>query len=266
MRRNIFPKDQVVRIAEAAGIRGDIEKLTENYDFEVARGRRTYGRRLAELTADERPDRTDVVAAIWDRWRVFHEGGPGVTHELRALFRTLRTDNIYMCCFGDALPVEWTGTGWGVLGVELAEAVARGARLIYVFPSADAVHRLQSLGLYEYLGPEAVLGAMAQFRSRVSSIASGFGESILAERITSLGVDAGCFFAPRHQYILVAGPRDEAARTAGFLRVTESASAGAPVLIPLGREVVGGMLSMLMSAAEHSGNQWLTAQLGSLSP
>jgi hypothetical protein len=265
MRRNVFPKDQLNRIAEAAGICGQVEPIAQVYNFEVARGRRTYGRRLAELASDVSPDREDVVAAIANRWRAFQESGPPVSQELRTVFRTLRPDDTYMCCFGDALPAEWTGTGWGVLGVELATAVSRGTCLVYLFPSAGAIQRLRTHGLFEYLSPETVEGAIAQFQGRVAMAVSGLQQSELAERIIGLPIDAGNFFAPRHQYIFLTGAVHESVSAVGFLRVTESPSGGAPLLMPLARDIVDSLLNVLLSAAEQSGHQSLAAQLGNLS-
>ena len=266
MRRNVFPKEQLDRVVEAAGISGDAKTLAEIYDFEVARGRRTYGRRLAELASDDSPDREDVLAAILDRWRAFQENGPPVSQELRAIVRTLQHGEIYVCCFGDALPAEWTGTGWRILGIEVAEAVHRGAHLVYLFPSTDAVRRLRLHGLFEYLGPETVEGAIAQFRTRVTKAFPGLGESEVANRIVGLPIDVGSFLAPRHQYIFVTGAGDNSVPSAGFLRVTESLSGGSLPLMPLGREIVSGFLSVFLCAAEHAGHQSLVAWLGGTAP
>ncbi len=262
LRRNVYPKDQLLRIMDAAGIRGDSSTLAEMYEFEVARGRRTYGRRLAELASDVSPDLADILAAVFDRWRVFQGNGPPVSQELHALFRGLGPDDIYTCCLGDTLPTEWSGTGWGTLGVELGAAVNRGSILVYLFPSAEAIRRLQLHGLYEFLSPETVEGAIAQFRTRVAKTFSELTESELAERVVGLSIDAGVFLAPRQQYIFVNGAKDDGVGLAGFLRLNDSPAAGIPLLIPLGQEIASGFLSLLLSEAERSGCQSLYGRLG----
>jgi hypothetical protein len=260
IRRNRFPERELVQLAAFVGLPPDLGKLENTFLFETTGTRQTHSRRVAELLDSASASFDEVAKVIESRAQEVLRGKDASLEELRLLFRTLDAGSVYACSFFDQLPPEMTSTGWAALGREVAGALERGARFVYLFPGVDLAADIQAMGIPGVLSESIIQPQMAMFRD---NLAASNPESLSSRETRLIPIPSGQagFLSPGHHYLFF-WQRQDADLPRLFLRVP--ISAGATVsspLLPLSGGLANDFLSLLLAELKQAGREELVKAL-----
>ncbi len=203
IRRNGFPAPALKQIAAFAGLKQDLRALQREYDFDVVGTKRTPRRRAEELLESPSVTSVDALAFFDGRLSELEKVCGNVEQDLRLVFRALGQQDLYICQCLDQVPYELEGTGWSMVGRDVARAVDSGAVFLYVFPGAQLASRIAHAGLHRVLAPETFERILEVLRERIRRVKPRLNRAAVENHVLGLGCDQGVFMVPGHQYLMI---------------------------------------------------------------
>ena len=120
----------------------DLRALQREYEFDLVGAKRTSRRRAEELIASPNLSSVEALALFDERVPELAKVCGNVEQDLRLVFRALGEHDLYICQCLDQVPYELEGTGWSMVGRDVARAVDSGAVFLYVFSGAQLASRI----------------------------------------------------------------------------------------------------------------------------
>lgn len=197
--RNQFPQWAVLKIAEFAGLPADLEKLQEQYDFELTRVKRSSRESLDVLLESSSADLTDAFNMLDGRFEKLAAGGADLGGDLKLLFRCLGEGDTRVYWSIDREPWEFTHEGVRSLGPEMVRAAKDGARFLYLYPSADVAAVARRADFRRPLGGQEFKDIHSRFERFLESAMKGAkGASLKSkmERFSAVECDIPGYMLP----------------------------------------------------------------------
>lgn len=250
IRRNRFPKRELLALCDFAGYGKKLESLRERFQFDIAGERKTSARRVTEFLSRREVDLHDALDVVEGNAREAFKGKGLFPEQLRLLFRSLGQGDLYVHGAFDRFPYEADGIGWSHLGKDLAAAAGRGAQLVYVYPNAEAVKQARSAGLRRIPTSEAWVEFMSAFAKR--AMQSIVGSARNAVVIVQCG--ANPFFVPGVQLLLFRQSQPTVGPRLLVVLPLALSSGERTLLLPAAESMSGQFLEFLLVALEEAGH------------
>ena len=253
IRRNGFPAPVLEKLAKFAGLPRDVRVLQRQYDFEVVGAKRTPRRRVEELLDSPGIALTDALALFDARLPEMEKVCGSFEQDIRLVFRALGAQDLYICQCLDQVPYELEGTGWSLVGRDMARAVEAGAVFVYVYPEAQLAAHIAQAGLHRVLAPESFERMLEVARERIRRLKPKLKRGTVEHRVLGLACSQGVFMVPGHQYLLLHSRT--APGTAPRLLARVPAGGGSQVsavLAPLADEAASAFVSVAIGLLEGS--------------
>jgi len=250
IRRNRYPKRELLALCTFAGFGKKLETLQEGFQFDVAGERKTPARRVSEYLSRHKLSLDESLGLIED-----HAGEALKTRdlfpdELQLLFRSMGQGDLYVHCALDRFPYEADGIGWSRLGRDLVASAARGASLVYMYPNDQAIRPARAMGVRRIPTSEASEEFMVAFKKRATHTA---GTSVHRAFI-AIQSDMNPFFVPGVQFLLFRQFQTTAAPKVFVVFPLATSSGERMLLLPAAESISSPFLEFLSVALEELGH------------
>lgn len=199
LRRNKFPRQDLSAIARIAGLAPDLDELERTFEFTWARAKKSA--RTQSRLDEEAEDGISIYAsnALIDARlpkikRLVHD----LAEDVESQFGALAKDDLYVHCSFDVPPVETKPLHLERLGGLVAEGVRRGVQFTYLMPSAPALTRMASQGMYLLPSAESVEACFTRLMTLVQDQVNDSG--LVREHLRFIPCDENPFFVAGHTF------------------------------------------------------------------
>ena len=250
MRRNRYPVEQLEVIAKFLDLPTELAELARSFRFEVAREKLTYGRRLGKVLDDECPGLDEVLELLSTQWTDSVPSHSVRNNELRSLIRSLGDGDLYVHCSFDQIPYEMEASSLAAFGEDVARAVQRGAKFVYLHVGSDLVSRARESGIHHVVLPETFYEICETFQKRVSGFGS-LDRKAISRSIISIACNESLFFTPGLPFVLIKPHADVGHPATLFVR-HGLRSGDMPFHVPLNPSTTNAFLTFLAGVVDAS--------------
>lgn len=250
MRRNRYPADQLDPIAKFVDLPTQPAELSRSFRFEVAREKLTYGRRLGKILDEEAPGLDEVLELLNAQWTDSLPSHSVRSNEFRSLIRSLGQGDLYVHCSLDQIPYEMEASGLAAFGEDVARAVKRGAKFVYLHPDSDLVSRARESGIHHVILPKTLQEIRETFQKGVSNFSS-LDRRTISGSIISIACNETFFFTPGLPFVLIR-PHTEVGHPAALFARHALRSGDVPFHIPLNPSTTNAFLTFLAGVVDSS--------------
>lgn len=190
--------------------------------------------------------------------RKYRRATGGVNRLAGELVQAMSDGDVLVLLCSDVAPLEWRGAGRAVLQKPIADAVHRGAGVLYLFPGDGTFKTAREMELIaDYKSSEATTEAFDQFKKELPKAAAAWsaddGKRVQLKFIVPTGTSP--LFLPSHNFALFCGADlgDPGYFATGAYPVAEGDDM---VIFPLKREFADKMFSFVrMILAKPNGTK-----------
>ncbi len=199
--RNKFPKLEWQKIGKLLGLPTEPEEVEKEFDVKWAREISTPERdySIAETSGEKTMDAgLRTIEGKFERISgIYKDFG----EDVKKLFSSMQKDDAFYYFSLDEIPYEMTDEGWRETGNEIIEAIKRGARFVYLFPSNEVTEKIIECGFLPSNSQQAFVHA---FNNMSKNVRGGLSDDQLRSKLICLLVKNDRqfpFLSPGHKYV-----------------------------------------------------------------
>jgi hypothetical protein len=249
--RNRFPQEELLRLAQLAGLPTDLIQLRGRYIVNLQTQPELLSSGGVLRTLDEALSFLDT--RIDDQLRLYRDFG----HDVRLLFGALAEGDIFVYCALDELPYELDSLGWTVAGELVAQAIERKAHLIYFHPSQQIVDAMRSLRLRKVPNPSEFADALSQFKLRIMKMKPNLDVDYISEHVIAVECDVCPFMVPGHKYVLFFHSKSPSTARSLARFPIGSSEKEMSLHLPLSQSVTSQFLNFVLASLQRRGYEHL---------
>ncbi len=196
--QNRFPEEELLRLAELAGLPPNIDSLQKKYEIKLTKSTR----RTTFLSMRQRSlAKTDNLHHVFDAMdlkveqlqKLYEDFG----QDVQALFESMQKDDLFIYLSVNELPYEWSEQK--LIGC-VSKAIKNKAHFIYICPDIEILDNLKDSGLTNVLDPGIFGRRLRLFKESLKLAGRSAGE--IEAHVHTLGMKSIAFLAPEHKYVL----------------------------------------------------------------
>ncbi|WP_082839042.1 helix-turn-helix domain-containing protein [Gemmata sp. SH-PL17] len=170
LKRNAFPDQVLMALAKHFGREPNMVKLKEDYNFTLVR--------TGDATRLNHPPQPEHAPKTLEDSLEYHDQrGEQLVHRLDTnfswhidtLFRSMHEKDLFVLYCWDDVPYEFGVSVWATFGRLIAEAAARGAYFVYLWPNIELYDFLRKAG-FRPQHPEEFQRGFTAFQNAIGAI------------------------------------------------------------------------------------------------